>query len=184
MTRRYDVTVAMEGGSRSRPRVGISSCLLGETVRYDGGHKREAFLVEGLGRQVEWVPVCPEVEMGLGVPRPPMRLVLLGGETRLITPSTGADHTQAMHAWSAQRLDELAADLCGYVLKSRSPSCGLASVPLFDDRGDPAGETRGLFAAALLARFPDLPIEEETALADPARRADFLSRVFALHRAR
>jgi uncharacterized protein YbbK (DUF523 family) len=173
----------MERGLHNRPRVGISSCLLGEAVRYDGGHKRDSLLVEELGHQVEWVPVCPEVEMGLGIPRPPMRLVLLGGETRLITPSTAADHTQSMRAWSAQRLDELAsANLCGYVLKSRSPSCGLASVPLFDDRGSPTGEASGLFAAALLARFPDLPIEEETALADPVRRADFLSRVFALHR--
>lgn len=169
----------------TRPRVGISSCLLGEAVRYDGGHKRDGFLADELGRLVEWVPVCPEVEMGLGVPRPPMQLVRIGGATRLVTPSTGADHTAAMGGWAARRLEELApAELCGYVLKSRSPSCGLDGVALFDQRGEPEAEGRGLFAAALVARFPELPVEDEVGLADPARRARFTERVLALHRRR
>ncbi len=162
-----------------RPRVGISSCLLGEAVRYDGGHKRDATLADLLGPLVEWVPVCPEVEMGLGVPRPSMRLVQLGTITHLVTPSTGADHTDLITTWSAARLDELAAArLSGYVLKSRSPSCGLA-VPLFDAAGQPVGEGLGLFAAALTARFPHLPIAEEQSLAEPLRRNDFLTRVFS-----
>jgi uncharacterized protein YbbK (DUF523 family) len=172
-------------GTSGRPRVGVSSCLLGEEVRYDGGHKRDSFLADVLGEIIEWVPVCPEVEMGLGVPRPPMQLVGLGGDTRLVTPSTGADHTAAMSAWAARRLEELAAlNLSGYVLKSRSPSCGLHGVPVFDLDGESAGEGRGLFAAALATRFPDLPIAEENALADPHRRAGFLSQVLALHRSR
>jgi uncharacterized protein YbbK (DUF523 family) len=127
------------------------------------------------------------VEVELGVPRPPMRLVRISGEARLVTPATGADHTAAMRAWAARRLDELAAaGLSGYVLKSRSPSCGLAGVPLFDSglpEGRETGAGSGLFAAALAARFPDLPVAEETALADPARRERFLARVFARHRA-
>ena len=167
-----------------RPRVGISSCLLGEAVRYDGGHKRDATLAGVVGPLVEWVPVCPEVEMGLGVPRPPMQLVQLGTTTHLITPSTGDDHTALMTSWSTRRLDELAAArLSGYVLKGRSPSCGLAAVPIFDASGEPAGASRGLFAAALVTRFPHLPIAEETTLADPDQRSDFLARVFAHHRA-
>ncbi len=173
----------MSNGDVGRPRVGISSCLLGEEVRYDGGHKRDSILADVLGDVFEWVPVCPEVEIGLGVPRAPMQLVRLGAGARLVTPSTGADHTGAMTTWAARRLDELASlQLCGYVLKSRSPSCGLA-VPLFEPTGDAAGTARGLFAAALADRLPELPIEEEAALADPARRGRFVAQVLALHQA-
>lgn len=168
-----------------RLRIGVSACLLGEEVRYDGGHKLELFLTEVLGRCVDWVPVCPEVEAGLGTPRPAMQLVRIGGGTepaavRLITPETGADHTDAMRSWAERRVEQLAAaDLDGYVLKSRSPSCGMNGVKLFpEDGGAPALNGRGLFAEALLRRLPDLPVEEESRLSDPRRLERFLSGVF------
>lgn len=171
-----------------RARIGVSACLLGEEVRYNGGHKRDAFLTDVLGRYVEWVPVCPEVEMGLGTPRPAMRLVRIGrGEERedihLIVPETGADHTEAMRSWADRRVEELAAaDLDGYILKSDSPSCGLERVNLFsEDGGEPTLDARGLFAEALMQRLPELPVEEEGRLNDPALRDRFTARVF-LHR--
>jgi uncharacterized protein YbbK (DUF523 family)/uncharacterized protein YbgA (DUF1722 family) len=165
------------------PRIGVSSCLLGEPVRFDGGHKRDQFLVEVLGRFVEWVPVCPEVESGLGAPRPSLRLVRTGDGLRLVAPGTGGDHTEAMRRFAAQRLEELAsADLCGYVLKRASPSCGMERVKVYDDNGNLQQPGRGLFAAALLDRFPELPVEEEGRLNNPRLRDHFLERVFALHR--
>jgi uncharacterized protein YbgA (DUF1722 family)/uncharacterized protein YbbK (DUF523 family) len=175
----------MSGPDKPPIRIGISACLLGEKVRYDGGHKRDAYLVETFGRHVEWVPVCPEVEMGLGVPRETLRLVRTGGEIRLIMPKTGADHTEAMRAYAKQRVAELAKeDLCGYVLKKGSPSCGMERVRVFDARGVPAKSGRGLFAEALLRRFPHLPVEEEGRLSEPRRRENFVDRVFAYHRLR
>ena len=153
-------------------RVGISACLLGQEVRYDGGHKRDPVLTEVLGPFVEWVPVCPEVEMGLGTPREPMRLVRDGSSTRMVTIHTGIDHTDAMNAWSKKRLDELArADLDGYVLKSKSPSCGM------EVESGP-----GLFAAALMSQMPGLPVEEEIRLSDARLRKHFIERLFAYHR--
>jgi uncharacterized protein YbgA (DUF1722 family)/uncharacterized protein YbbK (DUF523 family) len=166
-------------------RLGISSCLLGEQVRYDGGHKRDAYLVGTLGPHIEWVPVCPEVEMGLGTPRDTLRLVRIGKEARMIMPKTGADHTQRMRSFSKQRVRELAGqDLCGYILKKGSPSCGMERVRVFEAHGVPAKSGRGLFAQALLERFPDLPVEEEGRLADPRLRENFIERVFAYHRLR
>jgi len=168
---------------RRRPRLGISSCLLGEPVRFDGGHKRDAFLVDVLGRFVEWVPVCPELEMGLGAPRPSLRLVTTGDGLRLLAPATGGDHTEGMRRFAEQRLEELAsADLCGYVLKRASPTCGMERVKIYDAAGNLHQPGRGLFAAALLERFPELPIEEEGRLSNPRLRDHFLQRVFALHR--
>jgi len=168
---------------RRRPRLGISSCLLGEPVRFDGGHKRDAFLVDVLGRFVEWVPVCPELEMGLGAPRPSLRLVTTGDGLRLLAPATGGDHTEGMRRFAEQRLEELAsADLCGYVLKRASPTCGMERVKIYDAAGNLHQPGRGLFAAALLERFPELPVEEEGRLSNPRLRDHFLQRVFALHR--
>jgi uncharacterized protein YbgA (DUF1722 family)/uncharacterized protein YbbK (DUF523 family) len=166
-------------------RIGISACLLGEKVRYDGGHKRDPYLVETFGRYVEWVPVCPEVEMGLGTPRESLRLVRTQGDIRLIMPKTGADYTEPMRAYAKQRVAELAKeDLCGYVLKKDSPSCGMERVRVFDARGVPAKSGRGLFAEALLQHFPLLPVEEERRLSDPRRRENFVERVFACRRLR
>jgi uncharacterized protein YbgA (DUF1722 family)/uncharacterized protein YbbK (DUF523 family) len=164
-------------------RLGISACLLGQKVRYDGGHKRDAFLVEVFGRHVEWVPVCPEVEMGLGVPRDTLRLELLGDDIRLIMPKTGADYTERLRSFAAQRLAALAKErLCGYILKKDSPSCGMERVRLYADDGMPRKTGQGLFAAALRQYFPHLPVEEEGRLNDPRLRENFVTQVFAYQR--
>ena len=121
--------------------------------------------------------------MGLGAPRPSLRLVTSGDGLRLLAPDAGADHTEGMRRFAAQRLEELAsADLCGYVLKRASPSCGMERVKVYDGKGNLQRPGRGLFAAALLQRFPELPVEEEGRLNNPLLRDHFLERVFALHR--
>jgi uncharacterized protein YbgA (DUF1722 family)/uncharacterized protein YbbK (DUF523 family) len=174
-------------------RIGISACLLGQEVRFDGGHKRDHFLTETFGRLVEWVPVCPEVEVGMGTPREPIRLVRgadpasSGSEAqvRLVGVKSGKDWTQSMRNWSADRLEQLATlDLCGYVLKKDSPSCGMERVKIYAPPGMPDKSGVGLFAAALLARFPTLPVEEEGRLQDPRLRDNFVERVFAYRRLR
>ena len=160
-------------------RIGISACLLGKPVRFDGGHKRDAFLTETFGRFVEWVPVCPEVECGFGTPREAMRLVRVEQGMRLLTVKTGIDLTERMERLSRSRVSALAReDLSGYVLKKDSPSCGLERVKVYERRGSPARSGRGLFAAALVEAFPHLPIEEEGRLADPRLRDNFVERVF------
>ena len=164
-------------------RLGISACLLGEAVRYDGGHKRDAFLTEILAPHVEWVPVCPEVELGLGIPREAMRLVGDPAAPRLVEVRSGVDLSDRMRGYAAARARELAAlDLDGYVLKRASPSCGLWRVKVYRDNGVPSGDGRGLFAAALVERLPALPMEEEGRLTDPAIRENFIERVFAMAR--
>ncbi|HMJ82793.1 MAG TPA: formate dehydrogenase accessory sulfurtransferase FdhD [Vicinamibacterales bacterium] len=155
-----------------RPRVGISACLLGEPVRHDGRHKRDAWLVDVLGPQVEWVSVCPEVEAGFGTPRETMELVHdANGRTALMTTATKRDLTDILQRYAERRVEELArADLDGYVLKADSPSCGL--------------EGPGLFAAVLTARMPELPIVDERQLDDGHARQRFADGVRAHHRAR
>ncbi|MEA2693739.1 MAG: hypothetical protein QOJ16_3126 [Acidobacteriota bacterium] len=181
-------TTPMAADLSSEPpklRLGVSACLLGEEVRYNGGHKRDRFLTDVLGPYVEWVPVCPEVEIGLGTPRPAIRLVRIGGETRLVAPETGADHTVAMREYSARRVAELVAlDLAGYVLKRDSPSCGMERVKLYPENGVPSKDGQGIFAEALLRLFPALPVEEEGRLNDPALRESFVARIFAYDRFR
>jgi uncharacterized protein YbgA (DUF1722 family)/uncharacterized protein YbbK (DUF523 family) len=169
--------------SPSRIRVGISACLLGEEVRFDGGHKRDPFLTDVLGPHVDWVPVCPEVELGLGTPRETLRLVRLGSSLRMITTRTEQDHTDAMNRWSRTRLEQLAReDLCGYVLKKDSPSCGMERVKVYSEGRMPERTGRGLFAGALMQKFPALPVEEEGRLTDPKLRENFIERVFAYRR--
>jgi uncharacterized protein YbgA (DUF1722 family)/uncharacterized protein YbbK (DUF523 family) len=164
-------------------RLGVSACLLGDAVRYGGGHKRDAFLTDTLGPFVEWVPVCPEVEVGLGVPRPPIRLVGDAGAPRLVVEKTGEDLTARMQRWARGRVAELAAlGLHGYVLKKASPSCGLFRVRVHDAAGRPGAAGRGLFAAALTGALPTLPVEEEGRLADAGLRENFIERVFAAAR--
>jgi len=166
-------------------RVGISACLLGHEVRFDGGHKRDAFLTETFGRFVEWVPVCPEVECGLGRPRESMRLVRVEDGVRLLTVKSGVDVTRQMERFSRSRVPALVGeDLSGFVLKKDSPSCGLERVKVYDRHGTPARGGRGLFAAALVDAFPHLPVEEEGRLADPRLRDNFVERVFAYRRMR
>ncbi|MDA1258997.1 MAG: DUF523 and DUF1722 domain-containing protein [Planctomycetota bacterium] len=167
-------------------RLGIATCLLGEQVRWDGGHKRDEFLVGTVAPHVEWVPVCPEEESGMGVPRPPVRLEQdPHGATRMVDPKSGKDHTAAMTRFSKQRVRALAdEELDGYVLKKDSPSCGMERVRLHAEKGMPVRKGVGLFAAELLARFPHLPIEEEGRLNDPGLRENFFERVFAYRRLR
>jgi len=161
-----------------RIRIGISQCLLGDHVRYDGGHKRDALLADTLSEHIEWVPVCPEVEAGLGVPREPMRLEGTIGSPRLVTSTTNVDHTAAMQQFSARRVRELERlNLSGYVFKARSPSCGIGKVPLVNAQGIEAPEGVGLFAQALIAHFPLIPVEDEDRLHDPQILKDFLKRV-------
>ena len=166
-------------------RVGISSCLLGEAVRFDGGHKRDSFLTGTLGSFVEWVPVCPEVECGLGTPRASMRLVRTGTGVRLLTVKTDVDLTDRLEKYAQRRVAELAdEDLCGYVLKKDSPSCGLERVRIYDGHKVPTRSGRGIFARQLVERFPSLPVEEEGRLTDPRLRENFVERVFAYWRLR
>ena len=169
--------------THERFRLGISACLLGEHVRFDGGHKRDPFLVESLGQFVDWVPVCPEVESGMAAPRESMRLVQVDGEIRLLTNKTVQDETGRMHRYARRRVDELAdGDLFGFVLKKDSPSCGLERVKVYGTGGVPARTGRGLFAEALVTRFPLLPLEEEGRLNDPRLRENFVERIFAYRR--
>src|SRR5262245_49922203 len=157
-----------------RPRIGISACLLGERVRYDGGDKRNAWLADELGRHVEWVPVCPEVEAGFGTPREPMKLVRSGGLVDVTTTRARPDLTEQLRSVSIRRVDELAvAGLDGYVLKAGSPSCAIEST------GDVDGP--GLFAEMLMRRLPELPIVDDQRLADEGERRRFVERVFAHH---
>ncbi|MBL8843816.1 MAG: DUF523 and DUF1722 domain-containing protein [Planctomycetes bacterium] len=166
-------------------RVGISACLLGQKVRWNAGHERDPFLVETVGRFVEWVPVCPEFELGLGVPRETLRLVQRDGAVRLVARKSGTDHTDGMTALAATRSAELAdADLCGFVFKKDSPSCGLMRVRLYDAHGMPSKTGQGLFAAAMAAACPQLPMEEEGRLHDPRLRENFFERLFAWRRLR
>lgn len=168
-------------------RIGVSSCLLGEKVRFDAGHKRDSFLTGTLARCVRFVPVCPEFELGLGAPRESMRLVAGEDGPRLVAPKSGSDHTRAMRAWSRRRLDELEAlELSGFVLKKDSPSCGWMRVRVYAGAGpgSPTRDGRGLFAAALCERFPLLPVEEEGRLSDLPLRENFLERVFGYRRLR
>lgn len=168
----------------ARVRIGVSSCLLGECVRWNGGHSRSRVLTEDIARHVEFVPVCPEVELGLGAPRETLRLV--GGvaeKARLLFGRTGEDITSEMEAWSRRRADELAeADLDGYVLKKDSPTCGMARVRVYDadDRQHRGGV--GIYARVLMARLPELPVEEDGRLTDANLREAFLERVFAHRR--
>ena len=173
------------------PRIGISRCLLGDEVRYDGGHKHDAFLSRTVGPFVEWVPVCPEVEAGMGIPREAIRLVVAadgvpsGAErVRLVGVRSATDWTAEMTQLARRRVRDLArSELSGYVLKKDSPSCGMERVRVHE--GSMVRRTgRGLFAEALLQTMPNLPVEDEGRLNDPALRENFIERVFAYQRLR
>lgn len=164
-------------------KIGVSTCLLGEKVRFDGGHKHDRYITGTLGRFFTFVPVCPEVECGLSIPREAMRLVGSVDAPRLVTNKTGIDYTEQMRSWSQSRLKELAQeDLCGYIFKKDSPSSGLYRVRVYTANGQPVRTGRGLFAAAFTQRFPQIPVEEEGRLHDPALRENFIERIFALKR--
>lgn len=164
-------------------KVGISACLTGENVRYNGGHLSDLFLTETLAPHVEWVTVCPEVESGMGIPREQVRLV---GDTtypRLVGSRSGVDHTEVMKSWANQRLTDIsAAGLDGFVLTKNSPSCGLYRVRVHATTTDqPVRQGTGLFARALIDRMPWLPVEESGRLHDPRIRENFVERIF-VHR--
>jgi uncharacterized protein YbgA (DUF1722 family)/uncharacterized protein YbbK (DUF523 family) len=160
-------------------------CLLGERVRHDGGHKRDPYLNQTLAEFFELVPVCPEVEVGMGTPREAVHLLQVGGEVRLVGRRSGADHTDAMRSYAQRRVEQLASqNLSGYILKKDSPSCGMERVRLHHGHGRVTRSGRGLFAAALADRFGNLPIEEEGRLCDPRLRENWIERVFAYHRLR
>lgn len=162
--------------------IGVSACLLGRAVRFDGGHKRDAFVVDELRPHARLVPVCPEVELGLGTPRETLRLVRHDTGVRLVM-KTGEDYTDRMHEYSRRRVSELAKeDLDGFILKKDSPSCGFERVKVYGPAAVPSRSGRGLFAAALLEANPDLPVEDEGRLLDPGLRENFIERVFAFRR--
>ncbi len=164
-------------------RVGISQCLLGEMVRYDGGHKRDLYLTDVLGNYFEWVPVCPELEVGMGVPREAVRLVLSNDEVKMVGNKSGEDWTKRVNSFSESRVKQLEElELCGFIFKSKSPTCGMERVTLYTEKGMPAKNGVGLFADVFMKTFPQIPAEEEGRLNDAQIRENFIVRVFSYHR--
>ncbi len=168
---------------QDRINVGVSSCLLGNTVRYDGGHKHDHYITDILATYFNFVPVCPEVECGLPVPRETMRLAGDINNPRLVTTKTGIDHTDRMHLFCNKRVKELEADdLCGFIFKKDSPSSGLHRVKVYGASGQAQKLGRGLFASAFVKNYPLVPVEEEGRLHDARLRENFLERIFCYHR--
>jgi uncharacterized protein YbgA (DUF1722 family)/uncharacterized protein YbbK (DUF523 family) len=173
----------MRKNSHAKPNLGISACLLGHQVRFDGGHKRDKFLTDVFGKCVDWVPVCPELEVGMGIPRETVRLVGSPMNPKMISQKSGRDWTVAMNRLATNRARELAKlNLSGYVFKKDSPSCGLERVRVYDSNNIPARKGRGLFAARVAQRLPLMPVEEEGRSNDLSLRENFIERVFAYRR--
>ena len=174
------------GGSvplENRIKIGISACLLGHKVRWNGGHTRDPYLVDTLGMYLEYLPVCPEVECGLGIPRETLRLVGDPDNPLLVTSKTNIDHTRQMNRWALKRVKELEKEnLCGFVFKKNSPSSGLHRVPVKNFKGMPQKKGRGLFAQTFTEHFPLIPAEEEGRLNDPKLREMFIEQIFTLKR--
>ena len=169
----------------TRPAItlGISSCLLGEPVRWDGGHKRDSLFADELACFVRFIPVCPEVESGFGVPREPCRLIGDPIAPRFISVHTGKDLTRQLLQWSRRRVKELAGEgVGGFILKDRSPSCGVKQVPVYDERGKRVFAGAGLFARAVMVHAPLTPLGEASHLHDPLLRAGFITRVLVMER--
>jgi uncharacterized protein YbgA (DUF1722 family)/uncharacterized protein YbbK (DUF523 family) len=164
-------------------RLGISTCLLGENVRYDGGHKLDRFLTDTLGQYVEYIPVCPEVECGLPVPRESMHLEGNPESPRLITSRTMQDMTERMVSWAEKRVVELEKEeVCGFIFKSDSPSSGMERVKVYNEKGMSVKKGIGMFARIFMKHFPLLPVEDEGRLHDPGLRENFIERIFTLKR--
>ncbi|MBD3346134.1 MAG: DUF1722 domain-containing protein [Chitinivibrionales bacterium] len=164
-------------------KIGISRCLLGDNVRYDGAHKLDRYLRDILGKFVEWVPVCPEVECGLSIPREAIRLVGTPEHYRLVTLKTQKDITVQMTEWAAIRLEQLAReDLCGYIFKTKSPSCGMRGVKVYTEKGMPSYRGSGIFARLFMERFLEIPVEDEGRLHDDNIRENFIERIFVFSR--
>ncbi len=163
--------------------IGVSSCLLGNEVRYDGGHKHDRYITETLGRYLSFVPVCPEVECGLPIPREAMRLVGEVDRPQLVTNKTGVDHTDRMLTWARKKVVELEKEnLCGFIFKNRSPSSGMERVKVYDGNNVPRAVGVGIFARAFKDHFPLLPTEEEGRLHDPLLRENFIEQLFVYQR--
>jgi uncharacterized protein YbbK (DUF523 family) len=166
-------------------KIGISSCLLGRPVRYDGENKQDHFLINTFGRYVKWVPVCPEVEYGMPVPREEMRLYGNSDYPQLITVNTKVDHTKGLHKWIDKKIKELENEnLCGFIFKSRSPSCGPGEVNVYYESGKRVINGVGLFADAFIRHFPCVPFESEVRLHDPIITETFIKKIFALNSCR
>src|SRR4029453_16415280 len=163
-----------------KPRLGISACLLGEKVRYDGGDKKDHFLIRTFGDHIDWVPVCPEVKIGMGIPREAVRLVGDRVKLRMIAERAGKDWTPEFNAFAAKRAEALTKlDLAGYIFKKNSPSCGIERVRVYSAKGVPTRQGRGLFAATVIMELALLPVEEEGRLNDRGLRENCVERVFA-----
>lgn len=164
-------------------RLGVSACILGQPVRYNGGHTKDSYVVETLGQYVEFVPVCPEVEAGFPIPRESFRLVGDQESPRFVTSRSNVDHTEHMRAWCRKRVEELAElDLGGFVFQGRSPSSGMARVKVYNDKGGSTMTGIGLFARAFMERFPLLPVEEAGRLHDNKLRENFIESIFVFKR--
>jgi uncharacterized protein YbgA (DUF1722 family)/uncharacterized protein YbbK (DUF523 family) len=164
-------------------KLGISACLLGQNVRYNGGHTRDHFLTDTLGQYLNYVPICPEVECGMPIPWEALRLVGDPENPRIVTSKTGRDMTAQMKIWAEKRLDQLEAEnLCGFIFKSASPSSGAFNVKVYTQQGMPSKRGTGIFAKMFMDRFPLLPVEEEGRLHDPVLREDFIERIFVYKR--
>jgi uncharacterized protein YbgA (DUF1722 family)/uncharacterized protein YbbK (DUF523 family) len=164
-------------------RIGISSCLVGEKVRYDGGHRCDRYVTDTLGQYFTWLNICPEVEYGLPVPREAMHLAGNPLSPRIVTIRTGIDHTEGMQQWTENRLRELEhEDLCGFIFKSKSPSSGMAGVKIYSPDGIMVGKGAGIFGGAFIEHFPHIPVIDEGRLHDPFLRENFIERVFVYHR--
>lgn len=164
-------------------KLGVSACLLGETVRYDGGHKLDRFLTNTLGQFVEYIPICPEVECGLPIPREAMHLEGDPDSPRLVTSRTKRDLSDRMVQWALKRVVELEKeDLSGFIFKRDSPSSGMERVKVYDEKGKPVKRGIGMFARVFMEHFPLLPVEEEGDLHNPALRENFIERIFTLKR--
>jgi uncharacterized protein YbgA (DUF1722 family)/uncharacterized protein YbbK (DUF523 family) len=164
-------------------RIGISSCLLGERVRYDGGHKHDRYVTGTLGEYFEWVPVCPEVECGLPVPREAMRLVGSPETPRLVTHPTGVDHTERMLVWAGKRLARKdLKNVCGFIFKARSPSSGIGGVKVYTENGMPGKRGAGIFGGEFMKTYPLVPVIDDGRLHDPRLRENFIERAFVFRR--
>ena len=164
-------------------KIGISTCLLGEKVRYDGGHKLDRYITDTLGHYFEWVPACPEVEYGLPVPRESMHLIGDPASPRIVTVRTGVDHTEGMKKWAGDKLRQLEKeDLCGFIFKSKSPSSGLSGIKVYTSSGIPSNKGTGIFGGAFMRYFPLIPVIDDGRLHNPNLRENFIEQVLVYKR--
>jgi len=170
-------------GMISKVKIGISSCLLGENVRYDGGNRLDNIIIAAFDQLAEWAPVCPEVECGLPVPREAMRLTGDPDKPRLVTKVSGIDHTERMTAWAMKKVEHLKKEgLCGFIFKSRSPSSGLRDIEICTSSGEPSGKGTGIFAGIFIKSMPLMPVEDDIGIHDPVIWQNFIKKVIEFKR--